>query len=113
MDKIIFYQKIIVEVLEENLTTYDSKDCDLRDLLISDCPKNNFLLITVGWNDNHYTHMVKFHFEIKENGKVWLLLNDTDVMIAEELVNKGVLKSDIVLGFRSPKFRHFTDFATA
>ena len=57
-----------------------------------------FVLITVGWQDGVYTHYVVFHIECKGD-KVWLHENRTDSDIAAELVEAGIPKSQIVLGF--------------
>ncbi len=43
------------------------------------------------------------------NGKIWIQHNTTEIDIAEELVNLGVPKHDIVIGFHSPFKRQFTE----
>lgn len=40
------------------------------------------------------------HFEDKENVKVWIFANWTKLDVAEALIERGVLSSDIVLGFQ-------------
>jgi len=44
-------------------------------------------------------------------GKIWIQRDGTEDGIAEELVRAGVPKEHIVLGFRSPQMRRFTEFA--
>jgi hypothetical protein len=39
--------------------------------------------------------------------------NDTEEGVATDLLEAGVLKEDIVLGFRHPKIRQHTGFAVA
>lgn len=46
-------------------------------------------------------------------GKIWLMVDNTDVRIAEELVDRGVPRTDIVLGFQPEEVRKFTDYASA
>jgi hypothetical protein len=51
------------------------------------------------------------HVDIKD-GKIWIQCDFTEEGVANELVELGVPKTDIVLGFRSPYVRQFTDFAS-
>ncbi len=46
------------------------------------------------------------------NGKIWIQCDFTEEGVANELVELGVPKTDIVLGFRSPHMRQFTGFAS-
>ena len=44
--------------------------------------------------------------------KIWIQKDFTEEGIANQLVELGVPKSDIVLAFRSPYVRQFTGFAS-
>ena len=50
------------------------------------------------------------HFTIRNN-KIWLLANSTEHDLAQELVDKGVPKEDIVLGFHPSYMRELSDYA--
>lgn len=50
------------------------------------------------------------HIHIKDN-KIWIQHDETEDGIANELVQRGVSKQDIVLAFHSPFKRQFTEFA--
>jgi XisI protein len=52
------------------------------------------------------------HFDIKA-GQVWIQQNMTDVDVAEELVEMGVLKEDIVLGLPPAYKRPYTGYGVA
>jgi hypothetical protein len=52
------------------------------------------------------------HLDIKE-GKIWLQQNLTDQNPAEELVKKGVPRTDIILGLQAPYKRAYTDYGVA
>jgi XisI protein len=52
---------------------------------------------------------VVMHFDIKD-GKIWLQQNLTDRDPAEELVEMGVPKGDIILGLQMPSKRLYTDY---
>jgi XisI protein len=45
------------------------------------------------------------------NEKVWLFKNSTEHDIAADLVELGVTKQDIVLGFYPPYMRETSDYA--
>jgi len=58
---------------------------------------------------NHF-YGILIHIDIK-GGKLWIEWNGTEDEIADELVELGVAKSDIVLAFHMPYKRQFTGFA--
>ena len=79
---------------------------------ICDFEGNHFQLMSVGWrNGDYYCHIV-FHFDIKD-GKVWIQENRTDILIGQELVERGIPKSDIVLGLQPPEVRAELGYAVA
>ena len=47
------------------------------------------------------------------NGKIWIQRNMTEIDLGQKLTEMGVPKSDIVLGFLSPKVREYSDYAVA
>jgi hypothetical protein len=52
------------------------------------------------------------HVDIKD-GKIWIQRDRTEVGVANELVNAGFPKQDIVLAFKAPYKRKFTEFAVS
>jgi hypothetical protein len=52
------------------------------------------------------------HLEIRD-GKIWVLTDSTEQGIATELVEAGIPKDQIVLGFYPPKVRQRGEFAAA
>ena len=114
MDKIKKYQKIILDILKEQAEIPVATMPKLEFQVISDKEHNHYQLVMTGWNQkDHFVYSVLFHFDIKSNGKIWILVNNTDILIAEELVERDVLKSDIVLGFHSEMVRPHTGYAVA
>jgi len=67
-------------------------------------------VVNVGWSNQRRDYGCVMHLDIKED-KIWLQYNGTEIDIAQELVDLGVPKSDIVLGFQAPYRRKFTDYA--
>ena len=55
-------------------------------------------------------HGSVIHLDIKD-GRVWIQHDGASDGIADELVEAGIPKEHIVLGFRYPKFRKYTEYA--
>ena len=47
------------------------------------------------------------------NEKIWIQQNNTEAKIVDELLERGVLREDIVLGFQHPQTRAISGFAVA
>ena len=65
----------------------------------------------MGWENEERAYGCVVHVDIKDR-KIWIQRDLTEEGIANELVELGVPKTDIVLGFRSPYVRQFTGFAS-
>ncbi len=110
--KIEKYQIFITDILKEYADSFNHSPKPIEAKLVFDYERNSFQLLNVGWRNGQYYFYVVFHFDIK-NGKVWLLENRTDLMIAQMLVEKGIPKSDIVLALQSPETRKLSGYAVA
>lgn len=109
--KIIKYQKLLEAFLREEAA--DKMIPGIEFQVITDTIHHHYQLIETGWYEKQFIHSVLFHFHIKSDGKIWLLANNTDILVAEELVKKGVPASDIVIGFHPEHMRARTGFAVA
>ena len=67
--------------------------------------------MSFGW-DNRRIHSCLIHLNII-NGKVWIQRDGTEDGIAGELKQAGIPKDHIVLGFKRPEVRKYTEYATA
>jgi hypothetical protein len=112
MDKTIKqYQQIIKTFLQEECAGRAIPGIDSQ--VIIDPTNHHLQLVEAGWYDKTYIYAVVYHFRIKPDGKVWLLANNSDVLVAEELIKRGIPASAIVIGFHPVHVRQFTHFATA
>jgi len=112
MDKVKKYQDILVSYLQEYAKIKPANQPDVDSYVIADRENNHFQLLQTGWQNHRYVFAVVFHFDIR-NGKVWFQRNITDKDVVDELMEMGVAREDIVLGFRSPEMRPHTGFAVA
>ncbi|MFN0037549.1 MAG: XisI protein [Saprospiraceae bacterium] len=112
MEKVKKYQQILVDYLEE-YANFGQPIPGIEMQVIADRENNRFQLVTAGWmQGKKFVHIIELHLDIK-NGKVRVWKNGLDVRIADELAERGIPKSDIVLAFHSPQDRALTGFAIA
>lgn len=112
MDKVKKYEAIIINYLQDYAMGYANDPSGIKTYVITDKENHNYQLMRVGWRDKHYLHYMLLHFEIKGD-KVWIQLNETEDMVGDELINRGIPKSDIVLGFYHESVRPYSGFAVA
>jgi hypothetical protein len=102
MDTTLDYKRIVRNLVEEigKLTSPSLKGIDTE--IIIDEEKGHYLLFSVGWSNQRWHYGSFVHIDIKEDGKVWLQHDGTDLSLAYELVKRGIPKENIVLGYKSP-----------
>lgn len=106
-------QEAVLAILEQFATYKPVNLPDSENQVITDFEHGHFQLVRIGWEGDAFAHNTVFHFDIKPDGKVWIQVNNTDVDIAAELVERGVEKTDIVIGFQPPRYRQYTGYAVA
>lgn len=77
---------------------------------IFDSESDRYLLMIVGREGKKYVHGCIIHVDIIDN-KIWIHRDGTEYEIANELVDLGIPKQQIVLGFHAPEARKYTEFA--
>lgn len=113
MDKVTKYQDVIVAFLHHyNAESGGHKENAVQRRILIDRENNSFQLLSIGWSGKHYTFGPIFHFDIID-GKIWMQCNNTEWEVVDYLMEHGVDRQDIVLGFVPPHARHFSGFATA
>lgn len=103
------YRQIIQQLILERAKRGLSPE-EMETQAILDTQRDHYLLLHTGWRGNRRTHGCSLHLDIKD-GKIWIQHDGTEVGIATQLLELGVPKEDIVLGFHSPYMRQFTEFA--
>lgn len=79
---------------------------------IFDKESDRYPIVDLGWDEHRRVYNCVFHLEIR-NGKIWIQRNQTDRQIADELVEMGIPKEDIVLGLQPTYAREHTGFGVA
>ncbi len=105
------YRQLIKTLLKEH-AKLPLKDESVETQLIFDTENDHYQLVHIGWQGEKRIYACPIHIDIKD-GKIWIQRDFTEAGIAQQLVERGVPKSDIVLSFRSPFVRKFSEFAIA
>lgn len=109
MDKLDNYREIIKQLLLEH-SKYKSAYGEIDNEVSFDLQRDRYQLITIGWESQRRVYGCAIHIDIKDD-KVWIQQDGTEVGVANELVEMGIPKQDIVLGYKSPSIRKYTEFA--
>jgi hypothetical protein len=111
MDKISQYREFVKSLIS-NYANSDVANDNVEVQLILDTDRDRYLWMNIGWQGAERIYRSVMHFDIKD-GKIWLQQNLTDRDPAEELVEMGVPKGDIILGLQMPSKRLYTDYGVA
>jgi hypothetical protein len=112
MDKLAFYRTAIKTIINRHTELQNGSGL-VETIPIFDVEGDNYLLVAIGWNGSGRVHSVGFHLLRIQNSKIWIEWDGTEEDIAQELLELGVDKEDIVLGFYRPERRKLTEFAIA
>ena len=98
MDRINQYRQIVQEFLIE----FAQKDVNAQ--LIFDQTHDRYLVMHNEWREDYRIYGCAIQLDIIE-GQVWIQHNSTEIYLDRELISRGVLAQDIILGFRAPSIR--------
>jgi hypothetical protein len=73
---------------------------------------NRYLLLTIGWNGYQREHGVLVQVDLKD-GLFWIEADQTPDGFALDLEAEGIPKERIVLAFKHPEARRFSEYAQA
>lgn len=109
MDTLDKYRLLVQKVLTE-YTKIPYAYGQIQTETIFDRDSDRYLLMIVGWDRDKRIHGCLVHIDII-NGKLWIQRDGTEHGIALELVNAGIPKEQIVLGFHPTEIRQHTEYA--
>jgi XisI protein len=104
-----YIRHLFLERRERASRQYNAQEYEVQTLF--DSEQDRYQLLSVGWRGNKHNFGCILHLDIKGK-KNWIQHEGTEVGIANQLVELGVPKQDIVLAFHEPELRQFTDFGT-
>lgn len=104
------YRQIVQDLITE-IQNYSGSDSNgIEEEIVFDRERDRYLLIDVGWNQKEYVYGTIIHIDIKDE-KIWIQRNNTEINLADRLVERGVPKEHIVIGLHSPFMRQFSGYA--
>jgi hypothetical protein len=109
VDKLELYRSIVAELLTK-YSQYKPSYGQVEIEQIFDREHDRYLLLAIGWNQQKRIYGTTIHLDI-QNEKIWIQQNTTEFDLASDLVEMGVPKHDIAIGFHTPKMRQLTGFA--
>lgn len=109
MDTMTTYRQLIRQIL----TTYARLPYSYGDIHpqpVFDQEGDHYLLMLIGREGVKRVHGCLIHVDLIHD-KIWVQRDGTEEGIVTELLQAGVPKEHIVLGFRSRELRQYTEFA--
>ncbi len=104
-------QRLLETVLiEYTRVPYTHGDIGARPVF--DRANDRYLVLIEGWSGYKRIHGVIAHVDIID-GKYWIQYDGAEEGVATKLLDAGVPKDKIVLGFKSEERRKMTEFAVA
>ena len=106
------YENTVLSILNEYLENRKNHPI-FEYQLITDTLHKHYQVVRPGWDNTLFIHQIILHFQIKEDEKIWLWVNKTEVEVDTVLMKNGVSASDIVIGFQSKMMRELSGYALA
>ncbi len=99
-----------VERILTDISAIPYANVPARTMVVFDRAHDRYLLVDVGWRGAERVHGALVHVDIID-GKIWIQYDGTEHGIANDLVEAGVPREQIVLGFKPASVRPHTGFA--
>ena len=113
MERVEQYRQLIRKLLTFHADSDNiNSQLEIESQLVFDTENDHYQVLDVGWNGLKRVYNCFIHIDIKD-GKIWIQRNMTEADLAQELVEMGVPKEDIVLGLHPPYKRPYTGYGVA
>lgn len=109
MDKLAEYRQIIQHILTNHARIKPAYG-EIERQTIFDLQQDRYQVVNTGWENRRRIYGCLIHLDIRDN-KIWIQYDGTEVGVANELVEHGIPKQDIVLAYQPLYMRKLTDFA--
>ena len=111
MDSLERYRQIVRQLIDE-YARYKPSHGKIETEAIIDPQRDHYEVMHIGWDGQRRVHGSVVHIDIIK-GKIWIQHDGTNRPVAEELLEAGVPREDIILGFHPAQVRQYTDFGSA
>lgn len=107
-NKLDQYRTIIKQIVLQH-AEYTPSHGDIEARPIFDEIRDSYLLVDAGWDKTGRVYAALLDLHVKD-GKIWIEVDGTERGVAYDLLEAGVAKEDIVLGFLHPNRRKIVEF---
>jgi len=104
-------RQLIENILREH-TRVPYAHGDIRLETVFDRTSDRYLVMLVGWDGILRVHGCLIHVDLLD-GKFWVQRDGTEYGVARQLLDAGVLREQIVIGFHPPELRAVGEVAVA
>ena len=111
METAVEYRDVIRTLLTK-YGSYGYRYGDVETHVIFDAEHDHYQLLRMGWEGKQRVYGCVFHLNIRD-GKIWIQMNSSDIDIGQELVEMGIPKDKIVLGFHPEGMRQYSEYAVS
>ncbi len=111
MAKLEQYRQIVQQVLSQHAQIKPAYG-EIERQTLFDGERDHYQVVNTGWENRRRVYGCLIHVDIKGD-KIWIQYDGTEVGVANELVEAGIPKQDIVLAYQSPYMRQFSEFAVS
>ncbi|MGL5063876.1 MAG: XisI protein [Microcoleus sp.] len=111
MDKINQYRQIVQEILIAHGQIKPAYG-EIKMGVLFDIDRDRYQVLRAGWLQKKRVYGVLIHIDLREE-KLWVQYDGTEVGVANELIEAGIPKTDIVLAYHSPFIRQYDGFAVS
>lgn len=112
MDNINSYRQIVKDLLTDYAKIPSSYGNIVRQTVF-DQERDHYQLVNTGWENKRRIYGCLLHVDIQADGKIWIQYDGTEAGIANQLVEKGIPKENIVLAYQSTYMRKLSEFAAS
>jgi hypothetical protein len=109
MDKVSHYRQIVLDILTARGQIQPAYG-EIEMQLLFDPTHDRYQVLRAGWLQKQRVYGVLIQIDIKGE-KLWIQYDGTEVGVANELVEQGIPKDDIVLAYHSAFMRQYDGFA--
>ncbi|MDB9494470.1 XisI protein [Spirulina major CS-329] len=110
-DQLTKYRQIVESVLREQAQIKPSYG-EIEVYTAFDYQQDHYQLVHVGWSGTQRICGSLIHIDVI-NDKIWIQYDGTEIGVANQLVELGIPKQDIVLAYHAPIMRQYNGFAVA
>lgn len=110
-DKLQQYRQWVLHVLRDHASIKPAYG-DVEVCTLFDYEGDRYQVMRSGWLQERRVYGALIQIDLKD-GKCWIQYDGTEVGVANELVELGVPKQDIVLAYHAPQLRQYGDFAVS